>query len=450
MKYHWDKKYLYWGVTAFSVIAISILFFFGVFHIGEMKGFFGKWITILMPVIYGLVIAYLLSPVVNYLEKHVFNPLFYEKWKKEKTKKSKKRIRALTIFITLSMAILALVGLFSLLIPQLFISISSLITSFPQNYENFSTLLQQVFTDNPEWETNVLASLDTISDYMEKFLNTQILPRINQFVMQLSSGVMSFIGVLKNLFIGAIVSIYVMSSKELFAAQTKKLVYAVLKPYRANILIKNLRLTNDMFSGFISGTLLDSFIVGILCFIGTSLMGTPYAVLVSVIVGVANVIPFFGPYLGAIPSGLLILLVDPIKCIYFIIFIMLLQTLDGNILAPKILGQSTGLSSFWVIVAILLGGGLFGILGMFIGVPVFAVVYTLIKAFINRTLIAHDLPFRTGDYFNLDYIDEDTNEKFYNSGKKDEESKLHTKIEEIKTKREENKKKKDTEKNDNA
>ncbi|OYP27662.1 hypothetical protein CG709_07160, partial [Lachnotalea glycerini] len=221
--------------------------------------------------------------------------------------------------------------------------------------------------------------------------------------------------------------------KELFAAQSKKLVYAALKPYRANILIKNLRLTNDMFSGFISGKLLDSFLIGILCFIGTKLLNTPYPVLVSVIIGVTNVIPFFGPYLGAIPCGILILFVDPLQFFYFIVFIIILQTFDGNILGPKILGHSTGLSSFWIIVAILLGGGLFGILGMFIGVPVFAVIYALVKAFVNRSLIAHNLPHKTTDYYNLDYIDEDTFHKFYNRNEK-EESKLHSKLEEIKAK----------------
>lgn len=447
MKYHWDKKYLYWGVTAISVISVSIFLFYGVFHLDEIKCAIGKWITILMPIIYGLVIGYLLSPVVNYLEKHVLKPFFYEKCRFAKSKKNRKRIRALAIFVTLAFALLLFFGLFSLLIPQLFISISSLITSFPQIYDNFIQSVEEVFIDKPNLETDVIGYLDAASEYTEKFLNTQILPRVNQIFVQLSSGVINFIGVLKNLFIGVIVSIYVMSSKELFAAQTKKLVYAVLKPYRANILIKNVRLTNEMFSGFISGTLLDSLLIGFICFIVTNLMNMPYAILVSVIIGVTNVIPFFGPYLGGIPSAILILLVDPIKSIYFIIFIMLLQTLDGNIIAPKILGHSTGLSSFWVIVAILLGGGLFGILGMFIGVPIFAVIYALIKAFINRTLIAHDLPFRTNDYFNLDYIDEDTFEKVYNRKEKQEDSKIHTKIEEIKAKRQlkekEKRKKKD-------
>jgi predicted PurR-regulated permease PerM len=434
MRYHWDKKYLYWGVTAFLVIAVSIMFFYGVFHIKVLAGVFDKWITILMPIIYGLIIAYLLSPVLNYFERYILYPFFFQKCKVKENKKNRRRVRGFAIFITLLIAIFIVIGLFSLILPQLFISISSLITSFPTDYENFSKMFQEIFISNPNLESTVANYLDVASVYIEAFLNNQILPRVNEILLQFSSGIINFIGVLKNLFIGVIVSIYVMSSKELFAAQSKKLVYAALKPYRANILIKNLRLTNDMFSGFISGKLLDSFIIGVLCFIGTKWMHTPYPVLISVIIGVTNIIPFFGPYLGAVPCGILILFVDPIKFVYFIIFIILLQTFDGNILGPKILGHSTGLSSFWVIVAILLGGGLFGIVGMFIGVPVFAVIYALIKAFINRSLIAHDLPFRTSDYYNLDYIDEDTFAKVYNKKEKEEESKLHSKIEEIKTK----------------
>ncbi|PXV95637.1 putative PurR-regulated permease PerM [Lachnotalea glycerini] len=433
MRYHWDKKYLYWGVTAFFVIAVSILFFYGVFHNNKLVNFFDKLITILMPIIYGMIIAYLLAPVVNYLEKHIFFPFFFNKCNMKQKKKSRKRIRGLAIFITLSIAILSVVGLFSLLLPQLFISMSSLIATFPTNYENFSKLLGEILVKNPDLESTVTSNLDAVSGYIEQYLNQQILPKMNDIFVQFSSGILNFIGVLNNLLIGVIVSIYVLSSKELFAAQSKKLVYAALKPYRANILIKNLRLTNDMFSGFISGKLLDSFLIGILCFIGTKLLNTPYPVLVSVIIGVTNVIPFFGPYLGAIPCGILILFVDPLQFFYFIVFIIILQTFDGNILGPKILGHSTGLSSFWIIVAILLGGGLFGILGMFIGVPVFAVIYALVKAFVNRSLIAHNLPHKTTDYYNLDYIDEDTFHKFYNRNEK-EESKLHSKLEEIKAK----------------
>ncbi|MFA9376040.1 MAG: AI-2E family transporter [Lachnotalea sp.] len=437
MKYHWDKKYLYWGVTACCVIAVSILFFYSVFNINVIKGNFYRWINMLMPIIYGFILSYLLSPVLNFLEKHVLFPFFFEKCKIIKCKKNKKRIRALSVFITVLMVILIVIGLFLLLIPQLILSISSLIESFPFYYQNFLELFKNIFIRNPNIESSIVAYLNTVSVYVEKFLNNQLLPQVNTFFVQFSSGLLGFIGVVKNLFIGIIVSIYVMSSKELFAAQSKKFAYAILKPYRANILIKNLRLTNAIFSGFISGKLLDSFIIGMICFAGTKMMNTPYPVLVSVIIGVTNIIPFFGPYLGAIPCALFILLVSPVKVIYFIIFIILLQTFDGNVLGPKILGHSTGLSSFWVIVSILLGGGLFGILGMFIGVPVFAVIYALVKAFINRTLAAHNLPMKTSEYSNLEYIDEDTYAKVYSDKIKDEETKLHAKLGKLKAKMEE-------------
>mgnify|MGYP000287864072 CR=1 FL=1 len=169
---------------------------------------------------------------------------------------------------------------------------------------------------------------------------------------------------LKNFLIGAIVSLYILADKEGFIAKAKMAVYAALPTKWATFLVHSMRFTHKTFGGFISGKILDSAIIGVLCYVGTSIIGTPYAILVSVIVGVTNVIPFFGPYLGAVPCILLILLVDPIQSLYFLIFILILQQFDGNILGPKILGESTGLSSFMVIVAIMVGGGLFGVPGM--------------------------------------------------------------------------------------
>lgn len=183
----------------------------------------------------------------------------------------------------------------------------------------------------------------------------------------------------KNVFIGIIIAIYVLNSKQLFAAQAKKLLYGCLSTRRANIVLDNARFTHRVFGGFINGKLLDSLIIGILCFVGMTALRMPYAMLISVVVGVTNIIPFFGPFIGAIPSGLLILLIDPLKALYFVLFILALQQFDGNILGPKILGDSTGLSSFWVIVCILLAGGLFGFVGMVVGVPLFAVLYSILS-----------------------------------------------------------------------
>ena len=170
--------------------------------------------------------------------------------------------------------------------------------------------------------------------------------------------------------------------------------------------MKEARYIHKVFGGFIIGKIVDSIIIGILCFLGLSVMNMPYTLLVSVIVGVTNVIPFFGPFIGAIPSALLILLVSPIQCLYFLIFILVLQQFDGNILGPKILGDTTGISSFWVLFSILLFGGLLGFVGMIVGVPIFAVFYRLLGDFINGLLEKKDLPVQTSQYDNLETVEE--------------------------------------------
>ncbi len=425
MKYRWDKKYLYWGVTAFSVIACSLLFYYGIFHISRVKETIGRMITILMPVIYGLIIGYLLSPVVNFTEDKWFYPLFFEKLKVENNTKNKKKIRTLSIFAALLFMLLIIFGLFALLIPQLINSISNLVISFPTYYNNFEIWIIDLLEKNPELESVAVDRLSDLSTYIENLLNNTILPSINSIIMNLSTGLMSVVNIFKNFIIGTLISIYVLGSKELFAAQSKKIVYSLFKPNRANKIIRNIRFTNEMFSGFIVGKLIDSAIIGVICFVLTTIIGTPYSILVSVIIGVTNVIPFFGPYLGAVPCAVLILLVNPMQCVYFVILIIILQTFDGNILGPKILGDSTGLSSFWVIFAILTFGGVFGILGMFIGVPVFAVIYTGIRYVVNTMLSSKNLSTDTADYMELDNIDEVTNSRIYLDKEKLERERAH-------------------------
>ena len=217
----------------------------------------------------------------------------------------------------------------------------------------------------------------------------------------LYNGVFSVMRFLFEFMIGIIISIYLMSSKELFSGQSKKIAYALFEENKANHLIRNMRFVHKTFIGFLSGKIVDSIIIGILCFLGTSFLEIPYAILVSVIVGVTNIIPFFGPYLGAIPCAILILMISPIHCLYFVIFIIILQQIDGNIIGPKILGNSTGISSFWVIFAITIFGGLFGIPGMVIGVPVFAIIYAGFRSYFHRMLRKKGLPTDTSVYIAL-------------------------------------------------
>ena len=216
------------------------------------------------------------------------------------------------------------------------------------------------------------------------------------------SGVWSAVNFAMDLLIGLMVSVYLLATKERGHANACKALYSLLRQDRADVVLRGFRKVDTIFSGFVRGKLLDSLIIGILCFIGCSVLKMPYTPLISVVVGVTNVIPFFGPFLGAIPSIFLILLVNPLKAVYFAIFVLALQQLDGNVIGPKILGDSTGISSFWVIVAILFGGGFFGVIGMFLGVPVFAALQTLAKYLVERRLTRQGMSLDPKDYVRRD------------------------------------------------
>ena len=407
MKYRWDIKYLYWGITAFIVLALAILFANSLNRIGYILDIIGSFFNILMPVIYGVVIAYLLTPIVNFQEKKVFFKL-YNKAGVELTDKLKKITRGISVFIALALMILMIYGLLYMLIPQLIDSITTFVISAPVYLDNFQAWALELMKNNPTLEQYFM----TASEYFVGFLN-DLLPQMKVFLSQLSSGIFDFFIVIKNVVIGFIISIYLLNSKEVFTGQSKKIMYAIFKPKRATKYLHSARFVHQKFSGFILGKIIDSIIIGIICYVVTSFMHTPYNVLVSVVIGVTNVIPFFGPYIGAIPTTLLILLVNPLQAVYFVIFIIILQTFDGNILGPRILSESTDLSSFWIIFAILLMGGLFGIVGMFVGVPIFAVIYAAIAGYINDRLKARHMSTDYEDYLKLDYIELNKNSEKY-------------------------------------
>ena len=254
----------------------------------------------------------------------------------------------------------------------------------------------------------VTSLINQYSNELEDYLNSKLVPQLNVILTRFSSSIFSsMLGLLVtawNLLIGLIISVYLLVSKESFAGQSKKIIYAIWEEETANKLISNIRFVNATFGGFINGKLVDSLIIGLICFIGMTLLQLPYPLLISVIVGITNIIPFFGPYLGAIPSIVLILMVNPKQALYFAIFVLILQQFDGNFLGPKILGNKTGLSSFWVIFSITLFGGYWGILGMAIGVPVFAVIYAGIKALVNQQLVKRGFSTNTKDYMFLSEI----------------------------------------------
>lgn len=413
MRFKWDKKYLYWGVTAFVVICCSIMFYYLLFHGIRIQTAFRRIIKILMPFIYGFAIAYILSPIVNMLEAKALEPLRKKISKKPFTIKTRKRIRVIAIFITEVLAAFVIYGLFAMLIPQITKSIQSIVFQSSSYLKNITGWINDMTIKYPFLKDYIdVSNLDLNAESIVEWLNQNVdidkyMSNLGGYFSVFFTGAYGFFRQLFNFAIGIIISVYLMNSKELFAGQAKKIVYAVTEKHTGNRFIKNMRFVHKTFIGFISGKLVDSLIIGMLCFIGTTILQIPYPILVSVVVGVTNVIPFFGPYLGAIPCALFILVISPIHCLYFIIFIFVLQQFDGNILGPKILGDSTGLSGIWVIFAITFFGGLWGILGMFVGVPVFAVIFAFLKTIFERMLKKKDLPTNTEEYVHAKEINSD-------------------------------------------
>ena len=402
MRRKFDKKILQAGVVLFLTICGCIIFYFVLFNSQDFSAGGTRLIRIFRPIITGAFFAYILNPAMMFIENKISTPIINTLYKKSK-KNTKSIKRTLSIVVTMSLFLAFLYTMINLVVPQVVNSIENIIVRFPVYADQLNTWFKETLDNNPEIQDLLYNYTYSIEEW---FMNSAV-PKIQDLIKVASTGiiggVMSAIKILLNLIIGLIVSIYLLSNKELFCAQAKKIVYATLREERANNLINNARFANKTFGGFLSGKILDSIIIGLLCFIVISLFNVPYAVLVSVIVGVTNVIPYFGPFLGAIPSAIIILLVNPVKCLTFIVIVLILQQIDGNIIGPKILGDSTGLSSFWVIFAITLFGGLFGVFGMFIGVPVFAVIYAAIKTFVNQRLAKKELPVSTSYYMESDY-----------------------------------------------
>lgn len=396
-----NNKYIGWGVTAFLVILASLIAYYVMYHFESLKDSITNIIVILMPIIDGVILAYILTPLLNALERKIVKPFFQFIHCSHK----KKQLRMVSILLTMAVVIVVIYGFFSMAIPQIINSIKTIVYQFPTYVDTLTFWISQLLNDNPEIEGFVTDAISQYSVYIEDFINAKVLPQLNNIIMIISMSVYSIFKEFWNFIIGFIISIYVLGSKEIFAAQAKKILYAFLSVESANRLISNARFSNKTFCGFFVGKILDSIIIGIICFVVTSIMGTPFNVLISVIIGVTNIIPFFGPFLGAIPSILLILFIDPIQALYFLLFVLILQQVDGNIIGPKILGNSTGLSSFWVIFSITLFGGFLGVFGMIIGVPIFAVIFAFIKSLVESKLALKELPSETSSYLKLLYID---------------------------------------------
>ena len=373
------KPYLYGMLAGFGAISLSILFFFLIYRFQGFGDAISKLTGILMPFIYGAVIAYLLKPVCNCVEDFLRRLL---------PEKMGTAANMLAVTISLLFGILVVYALIMMIVPQLITSVTTLYYTARNNLNDFVDWAshQEIIASNQKLLDFIETSYDNLQDTLDNIVRTKLVPSMQSLLSGAALGVMSFVTFLKNIIIGVIVSVYLLASRKKFGQQCKMILYSLIKPRWADIILEEIHYADKMFGGFINGKILDSAIIGVLCYIACLIFKFPSALLVSVIIGVTNVIPFFGPFIGAIPATLLILIQNPIKALWFVLFVLVLQQVDGNIIGPKILGNTTGLSSFWVLFAILLFGGLWGFVGMIIGVPLFAVIYDVIKKLVFHGL----------------------------------------------------------------
>ena len=403
----WDiRPYLAVGLTVVLVVLVCLAIFFFIFRFQGFADGIAQVIDSIQAVIIGFILAYLLNPVMRFFERIYTKKLFA---KNGRLKNRRRLIRSLAVATAMAIFLTLIFVLVMLLVPQLVVSIQELVLTMGDKMDALISWVQRL-VNNSELEGQIESLAEEGFAALETWLSEQILDNGTDLMTQLTTGVVSVVKTIFNIIVGMIVAVYVLMTKERFVGQVKKVIYAIFRPKAGNVIMEVLRKADEVFIGYFIGYIIDSMIVGCICFVVMSIIGLPYAPLISVIVGATNIIPYFGPYIGAIPSAILIFLVNPIQAIYFLIMILVIQQVDGNVIAPKIVGDSTGLSPFWVVFAILFMGGCFGIVGMVFGVPVFAMIYYLVKRIVDHFLLRKKLPADTRKYVKLDHVDAETNE----------------------------------------
>lgn len=386
------KRYLKIGITGAAILASGILCAFVLFKMPVIISILKGITEILKPFLYGVVFAYLLAPLCNKIEEKLF-----QIFPKAKTK-ARRFICFIAIVISLCVAIAVIWLIIMMIIPQVWDSVMKIIQMVPQKLIVVNNWIEHMLENQPELQAYFEEFSSQAESNIDSLLNVDTIQKVQSIINSLSVQLFGVLGVVKNIFLGLLISAYLLGSRKLFGAQAGLILHGVFSDKWAKIIEEEIRYTDKMFNGFLVGKIIDSAIIGLLCFAGTFIMGFEAPAFISVIIGITNIIPFFGPFIGAIPCGLLLLLENPMHCLYFIIFIFVLQQLDGNVIGPKILGNTTGVSSFWVLFAILLFGGMWGVVGMVIGVPLFAVIYDIIRKLVYRGLRKHKRESMITDY----------------------------------------------------
>lgn len=431
MKINWNRKYNTIAVYTLIVIAVAALFIVFLFNFKEVQDFLSKFNGVVAPAVIGVIIAYILNPLMTYIENKFFRK-FKEQTPPEqnivmrklhdssvgdsvivqqlekhsapmekKIRRQKIMARVFSLSITFILVLAVLIGIIVAVAPSFVGSIMDLAKKMPDYLKQFEEWVNRVFEDNPQTIEFIFNEVKNFTDLINE-IATQLQPIAGDIAGNVSGWLLNFLGSLltgvKNSLIGVIIAIYLLYSKERMLAQAKKIMIALFKTNTCKTLFSGLAKSNDIFKKYIISNLLDAMIIFIFMLIGAFAMGLPYQTLIAVVCGVTNLIPFFGPFIGAIPCGVLILLVDPVKVIWFGIFVLVLQQIDGNVIKPFLFGESIGLPAIWVLISITVGGGLFGIPGMLLGAPVFAVFYLLFAEFIAGKLKKKSLPDETEAY----------------------------------------------------
>lgn len=385
------NKYFHQAIVILLVGIALIVAYYVVNHMPVIKEGFAKLNDILMPFYMGIIVAYLLCPIYNATVRLVYK---INKTRFRKTTSCLRLSRVCGTLVALALLVIVVAGLMVMVIPDLWDSIMGLAMDAPNMISKAQAWIQLHVDENPELSLLLQGKLENLSDTLMLWAQERVLPGMEAIML----GVVGTLGTVLDVFVALIICVYVLNSKEIFMAQSHKLILALFNKEKAENIFEFGRLCNQTFGGFINGKIIDSAIIGVLCFIAMTVLKLPMTMLISVVVGVTNVIPFFGPFIGAIPSIIILLIIDPISAVKFGIMVLVLQQLDGNIIGPKILGKTTKLASFWVMFAIIVGGGLFGFLGMILGVPVFAILYTYVRRGVNGKLSEKQLETDTSTY----------------------------------------------------
>lgn len=351
------------------IVLVGILFYVALTHFHVIRARIGSVLNVLAPFIAGFAIAYLLNTPASFFERKVFRKL---KWK-----------RTLSILSVYLLALLVVVVLLNMILPQVVESVVALIGNLESYFNNLNGWVDSLTARfDLDWDgvDDLLGSYHDLLSGLASIVQ-KALPKLLNYGIALGSGIVAGVTAL-------ISSIYMLSGKHTLIKQIKSLLFALFPAKKVEHFLHTCGRANEIFAGFINGKIIDSAIIGVLCVILCMILRIPFAPLISTFIGVTNLIPFFGPLIGAIPSVMILIIVDPWAALRFGVMIIVLQQFDGNFLGPKILGNSTGLSPIWVLVAIVVGGGLFGFVGMLLGVPAFAVIYMLTRDFVASRLAA--------------------------------------------------------------